>query len=284
MGSKVSVKEDTSMPWLVGFFIGDGYFTYGRVGVDTITPEFAEKVFKKFKELTNSEIKVEVYGNPEIFKNFLPTDYLQYPKRKANHSDYVKIKIDSVQFASEFKLNIQNFLEKLENFDTKTKATFLQGFFDAEATVSPDSTIQIDLKKSSLKILEGVSKILKEVDIKNTIKEYKSKVRLTVVGGTKNIINLLKFKEKIGFSSPTKNRELSTMIEIYKKVRETRTKEEISKLLLNELKTRNQAEIKELMSLLGVKYDTLKRVIKILVSKKLLVKRKTGKKVLVCLQ
>jgi len=54
--------------WFVGFFIGDGYSTYGRIGIDTTTPKFADAIVRQLTLLTLKPIKFEVYGDHQKFQ------------------------------------------------------------------------------------------------------------------------------------------------------------------------------------------------------------------------
>ena len=270
---------DGNLAYLIGFFKGDGYFTYGRVGVDTISPDVANKLVEIFSKLSEKKIKIEVYGNPERFLQILQKDSLIYPKRNAKHSDYVKIRIDSVEFANKFKNIISEFETSINeaNFDAICK--YLQGFFDAEAYVSPQGTIEIDLCKDNEKLLINISKLLDKVSVKNKVTSYKSKIRLVVLGGTKNISNIIKFKNKIDFYLSIKNQELKDVIEIYSKSKDHRNSLEISQLILSIVKKEKSIELKNLMKNLNLKYQTMLRCVNVLIKENKLQKIKKQKRI-----
>lgn len=276
-----TLKPTEDLAWLMGFFKGDGYIIYGRTGIDTITPEFAEKIYQIFSLITKEEIKFEVYGNSEKFKNFLPTDFLQYPSRNPNWSDYVKIRIDSVEFSKTFNKILEDFVNKTNTFDKEIQLKFVQGFFDAEATVTPNCEITIDLSKENGYILELISNILLKFNILTKLKEHKSKVTLRVLGGTNLLSNAIKFQRLVNFVSLAKQRKLSEVVRIYSLHKEERTRENLINEILNILKKEKEIELWELMTRLNVKYDKLKRCINQLVKENKVKKQKFRKSVII---
>ncbi len=134
--------------WFVGMLCGDGYISYGRVAFDTTSQQISKNLLKVLKTLTiNENIKFEVYGNPEKFKIYKTP--LVYGLKSQNSSDTLKIKIDSVKFSKTILQLKEKFLSDIDDMSVKEQISFLKGFFDAEATVSPDCTIQIDLSKKT---------------------------------------------------------------------------------------------------------------------------------------
>ena len=143
------IKKDDELAWFFGFSIGDGYSTYGRYGIDTTTPEIVGILIDNLRKLTPIPIKAEVYGNPEKFH--LPgIETRYYNKKKDVHSGHVKIKIDSVVFASRIQKIQDEIIDNMDFFPKEIKCRIISGFFDAEATVSPNGIIEIDLSGNQL--------------------------------------------------------------------------------------------------------------------------------------
>jgi predicted transcriptional regulator len=278
----LEITKDLS--WFVGFFKGDGYITYGRVAVDTITPEFAEKICEMFSLLTEEKIKVEVYGNTKKFENFLPNNFLQYPSRSPNRSDYVKIRIDSVDFSKDFNQSLENFVNRINEFENEIQLKFVQGFFDAEATVQPNCEIIIDLSKENRYLLELVSNILKNHGILTELKDYKYKLRLRILGGTKRILNITRFQQLINFISTIKQKKLIEILRIYSLPTDKRMREELINEILEVLNKEKKIELWELMIRLDTKYDNLKRCINHLVKENKIKKEKFRKSVIIKLR
>jgi hypothetical protein len=266
--------------WLIGIICGDGYIGYGRVALDTTSPRIAKRMIDIWKEVTNSKIKLEVYGEHTNFRNILSEDFLHYRKKSENCSPTVKIRIDSVDISKRISNLKNNFLCNISNRQQEEKIGFLQGIFDSEGTVSPDCTVQIDMSKQNFSLLRICSKLLEELQIKHTLKEFKSKIRLKVIGGTKNISNIEKFSSIVGFSSE-KQEELEEIIKIYKHPRESRNKFQVRRLLLKLLRERKEVELKNLMSLLSVKYDFIKKLINELSGENIVEKVRKGKRVFI---
>lgn len=140
------MESDDEFPWFVGFFKGEGYATYGRIAVDTITPEFASKLMRILSGLSKKEVKTEVYGD---ISKFVLNAHLTHPRKTLNASDSIKLKADSVIDCECIQQKITTFLESINTASPDAKRKFLQGFFDAEATVSPAGTIEVDLSKKN---------------------------------------------------------------------------------------------------------------------------------------
>ncbi len=157
--------DQKDLAYLIGFFRGDGYFTYGRIGIDTISPDVANKLVEILSDLSSKKIKIEVYGNPEKFSQILQNDSLQYPKRNSKHSDYVKIRIDSVEFSNAFKTILTEFEKNMRQLAPEIICKYIQGFFDAEAYVSPQGTIEIDMCRTNEKSIE-LKKLMEKTNIK----------------------------------------------------------------------------------------------------------------------
>jgi predicted transcriptional regulator len=136
------------------------------------------------------------------------------------------------------------------------------------------------MSKQNFSLLRICSKLLEEFQIKHTLKEFKSKIRLKVIGDTKNISNIEKFSSIIGFSSE-KQEELEEIIRIYKHPRESRNKFQVRRLLLNLLREREEVELKNLMSLLSLKYDFIKKLINELSGENIIEKVRKGKRVFI---
>jgi predicted transcriptional regulator len=271
-------KKD--LGWLIGIICGDGYIGYGRVALDTTSHRIAERTINILRKLTNSEIKLEVYGDCANFEKILSENFLHYGKKSNNSSTTLKIRIDSVKFSKEILKLKKIYLKNILNRQLNEKIGFLQGVFDSEGTISPDCTIQIDMSKRNLNLLKICSAILNELQIKHTLKEYKSKIRLKILGGTKNLFNVEKFCYTIGFSSEKQN-ELEEIIKIYKLPRETRSKSEVKKLILNLLRENKEIELKKLMFMLNVKYDFIKELLNELSEKSVVKKFRKGKRVFI---
>jgi len=250
MISKIQQIDKQDLSWFIGFFVGDGYTTRGRIGIDTTSPDAASKILSILQNLSD-KVKVEIYGNPEIFSN-LTKNALFYPRRKSHHSDYVKIRIDDTKFQKEFV----EFKEKyIKNVSYDLIGDFLMGFFDAEATVSPVGQIEIDLAKESKILTELIGSLLTKLEIKHKIKEHKSRIRLEVLGTSRNIQNLIKFQKYINFYDRRKKAELKNMIRIYSISRNKPA--DIKYSILTYIKENPSAELKTLMTVLNVKYDFL---------------------------
>ncbi len=286
-GASQTIKHEKSktsnedLSYLIGFFKGDGYFTYGRIGVDTISPDIANRLVEILSELSEKKIKIEVYGNPEKFLKILQKDSLFYPKRNDKHSDYVKIRIDSVEFSNKFKNILNEFENNTNQADPCIICNYLQGFFDAEAYVSPQGTVEIDLCKESISLLTHISKLLEIVGIKNSIKIQKSKIRLVILGGTKNISNIVEFRNKVGFYMATKSEGLENIISIYSKSRDMRTYSEIRKLILDFIEYGKLIELKDIMKIVDIKYEKLLRSLNKLIRERKLQKTRSGKRVFI---
>jgi hypothetical protein len=253
-----NIKVDNELAWFFGFSTGDGYITYGRYGVDTITSEIVKLLINNLMKITTVPIKTEIYGNPEKFK-LSDIKTLHYQKRKSIHSEHIKIKVDNVEFARKMQKLQKEIIENINNFPKETICNFLQGFFDAEATVSPSGIVEIDLSLENQKITELISKLLNTLGIENKFFVYPSKTRITIPGGTKKINNLKSFREYVGFRITKKKIELNDMISIYSLQIDNRARQEISELLLNLLQKHKHLEFKKCMKELSVKWKTLKR-------------------------
>lgn len=252
-------SRDKNLAWFLGFSVGDGYTTYGRFAIDTITPEICDLIVKQITKLTDKEIKAEIYGNKSKFPVKLKSTI--YKKKTPIHSDHIKIKVDSNAFAKEMGNQTKLFIKNVENLPEKIACNFLQGFFDAEATVSPQGTVEIDLSTKNQKLADLVSKVLSNLGIKNKIQNYKSRIRVTVSGRTKEVNNLKKFQKLVGFKIPKKKTELENMVKIYSLPIEKRSKEEIIKNILDLLRNQKHIELKICMQTLNLKYENLRRCI-----------------------
>lgn len=261
MISKIQQNENHDLAWFLGFFVGDGYTTTGRIGVDTISPEAASRIVSILSKLTN-KTRIEVYGDPESFSDILSSGFLKYGRRKENHSDYVKIRVDDSVFLRDFVKYKERFIKDIPEH---LVCHFLRGFFDAEATVSPQGTIEIDLAKENRKLLHFVGSLLGKLGISYQISEYKSKIRLEIHGRMRRIENLIKFRRTINFSIIQKRDELEKIIHLYSQPRDIRTENEVRDIVFSYLKENSQVEMKSLMRKLNLKYDVLKRTTKLLI-------------------
>ncbi len=251
-------KQDLS--WFIGFFVGDGYTTRGRVGIDTTSPDNAKRILDVLQQLSE-KVKIEVYGSPYKFNNILPTNYLLYSKKKIQHSDHIKIRIDDTKFQKTF-LEIKE--KYIQNIPNELIGDFLQGFFDAEATVSPVGQVEIDLSKDNKPIMELIRKLLTELEIKHNIKEHKSRLRLEIHGTSKNISNLIKFQKSIDFYDRRKRAELEKMIRVYSNP--VNDGQEIKSQVFAYIKENPSADLKTIMMTLNVKYDFLRRSVNSLIN------------------
>lgn len=255
MNSKIQQINKQDLSWFIGFFVGDGYTTKGRVGIDTTSPDNANRILKVLRQISE-KVKVEVYGSPNKFHDLLPNNYLLYQKKKAQHSDHIKIRIDDTKFQRAFL----EFKEKyVDNIPFDLIGDFLQGFFDAEATVSPIGQIEIDLSKDNKPIMQLIGKLLPELEIKHKIKEHKSRLRLEISGTSKNVPNLMKFQKSINFYDSRKREELDNMIQVYSNP--INDGQEIEFHVLAYIKENPSADLKTLMTTLNVRYDFLRRSI-----------------------
>jgi predicted transcriptional regulator len=96
----------------------------------------------------------------------------------------------------------------------------------------------------------------------------------------KNLSNIEKFCYTVGFSSEKQN-ELEEIIKIYKLPRETRSKLEVKKLILNLLRKNREIELKKLMFMLNVKYDFIKELLNELSKEDMVKKFIKGKRVFI---
>jgi len=266
-----SLFKNGQIFWFIGFFIGDGYTTYGRVGIDTTTPKFAEVIVDQLTQLTDKPVKFEIYGDHKKFRAILTRSFLHYPKKREDWSDYVKIRIDSENFRRKFSQFIQKTYEKIEELPKEYQLKFLQGFFDAEGTVSPDGTVQVDLAKDNfnLKLAKKISTLLSRFKIKNKLREKRRRISLIIEGRSAHITNLELFQELIGFSSPIKRRDLEIVIDVYSSSKDNRPHFWVEREILKVLQSRSSIELKELMWILRIKYDKLKVCLNRLMRKKL---------------
>ena len=268
------------LAYLFGFYIGDGYFTYGRTGFDTISPQIAVKLSEILTKISPKQPAVEVYGNPEKFSGVIGRK-LFYKKRSAKHSDYVKVRIDSVKFSEQLSENISDFLSKLDDKSEKEIRAFARGFCDAEASVSPDATVQIDMAKENLKTLKLAKKVFGRLGIGSQLKMLAKKCRLIVSGTSKNLDNLIKFRNKVNFYIPEKRRVLEISLKIYGQPRDKRTPDTLSKDVIKVLSSQNKCDIFNLMLKTNSKYTNLRRSLNILKNRKAINKIFNGQKVLV---
>lgn len=273
--------SESDFAWFAGFFKGDGSITYGRVAVDTTTPAFAKRLVANLSRLTSKEVKFEVYGSAKNFSDSLSKNFLHYPQKSANASDCVKIKVDSVGFARSLKQTVDGFLAEIDGKDVQMKSDFLQGFFDAEGSVSVDGTVQIDLCKSNGNLLTQVSVLLADLGIEHKILESERKVRLIVLGRRGKVQNLEKFRVMVNFSAAPKNQELDAIIEIYSRPKDGRSRKEISEALEKILSQQTIVGMKSLMTLLKVKYRTLNRIVNRLAEEKTLKRVSIHKRVFI---
>ena len=250
-------KQDLS--WFIGFFVGDGYATRGRIGIDTTSPDNARRIIKILRQLSE-KVKVEVYGSPDKFSSLLPNNYLLYQKKKVQHSDHIKIRIDDTKFQKTFLGVKENYIQRIP---VELVGDFLQGFFDAEATVSPIGQIEIDLSKSNKPIMQLIGKLLSELEVEHKIKEHKSRLRLEISGTSRNVPNLMKFQEFVNFYDGRKRAELENMIQIYSNPRNNG--QEIESQVLAYIKENPSTDLKTLMMVLKIKYDFLRRSINLLI-------------------
>ena len=220
------IKEDSELAWFFGFSIGDGYSTYGRYGIDTTTSEIVSLLVDNLRKLTPIPLKAEVYGNPNTF-HIPDIETLYYGKKKDVHSDHIKIKVDSVEFASRIKRIQDVIIKNIDNFPLNTKCCILGGFFDAEATVSPNGIVEIDLSPENLELANVISRLLSDIGIENRIFQYSLKIRITARGGMKMIGNLKAFKENVDFKITRKKKELMDMITVYSFPVDNRSKERL---------------------------------------------------------
>ncbi len=252
------VKEDNDLAWFIGFSLGDGYSTYGRYGIDTTSPEIVGTLLENLRKMTQIPVKAEVYGNRERFcLDGVKTHY--YLKRKDVHSDHIKIKVDSVSFASGIRKIEEEIIRNCESLPETTKCKILSGFFDAEGTVSPNGILEIDLSPKSVELAGFVNGLLKGAGIRCKLFHNPRRIRVVVCGGMKDVGNLSLFQEKVGFRIQRKKEELKDMIAVYSLPVDKRTKTEIGLLLEEYLRREGHAELKRCMKDLHVKITILKK-------------------------
>lgn len=111
-----------------------------------------------------------------------------------------------------------------------------------------------------------VAQLLKKLEIKHKTKEYKSKLRLEVLGTSKNLLNLINFKKSINFYDKRKKQELANMIKVYSNPRDER--QEIEKLVFKHISKNTETDVKSMMFALEIKYTFLKDALNFLLKEK----------------
>lgn len=142
MNLKIQQINKQDLFWFIGYFVGDGYVTTGRIGMDTTSSDIANRALAILQKM-NDKVKIKIYGEPKTFSS-LPVTNLLYSKKKPTHSDHVKIRIDDTDFMRSF-VELKDMY--ISNVSDNLIGDFLQGFFDAEATVSPIGQIEVDMSK-----------------------------------------------------------------------------------------------------------------------------------------
>lgn len=170
--------------------------------------EKSKETFKKCLEISKKKIKVRKLGK----------DRSGFTRNK----ETIEIGINSTELSSMIKKLIQDQLNK-------PTANFIKGLFDAEGSIDLAGNVTLWQRKNTqgTKVIKTIKKFLSENKIKNNLIKNKKFHILEIPGRYKNYKNMKKFEELIGFTSPSKQKDINLILNIFSK----KTKTDENKIL-----------------------------------------------------
>jgi len=252
--NKADAREEDKIEWLAGVILGDGRVSDRYVRVYSNTPEITQKS----KEIFKSDFGIQ---EDKIKTRILQKERSGYKRSK----ETIELCINSKEFAEKFKKLIQQFVEN-------PTASFVRGLFDAEGSVDLAGNITLWQRKNSQGNI--VSKTVKNFLDSGTI-NYKTINNtdfhiIEIQGRYKNLKNLIRFSEILGFSICHKQRDLETILEIYSKKTMITEKE-----ILDFLSRKGEGTLRDIIVTFRIPKINAYRILNILVTKRKLNKTKS---------
>jgi hypothetical protein len=256
---------DFSDFWLCGIIVGDGYFDDRHVDIYNSSASVLRKVVKALKTfgLPERRLRVDIYGDPnnqavktleKKWKKILKLQNIKVIENNSpwkSNSEKLRIRIASKKLAS----FIRNAFEQFKRLNNKQKKNFIQGLFDAEASVDFKGYVEFKQKdcKKGKRIIQMIYKEINSLGISTTqlrIKKDKEKRNLYFC-----VKDLEKYNRVIGFSCEEKLGKLKRLIKIKKENRK------VTENLLLEAIGREKKTLEELILQLQAPYHRIRRIL-----------------------
>ena len=220
---KLPFKESPAFYRIVAHMIGDGSASGRKVPYYANTCKELREQFKK---------DLEIFGEMKIYE------------RKPNTTPIVcfpKVITDILSYVLDVKFTYPDRIPKqIFNASKECKVAFLQALFDDEGTISTNLAISMANKN----LIEEIKRLTESLGVETnaiSIKKYETQKDNFTFSIKRD--NLLKFKEKIGFSHPDKIKNLDPAINTKNRKERTRDIGMLYKLVLENLKKRRMATL-----------------------------------------
>src|SRR3989304_7319825 len=207
----MSVKQER-LAYLLGALYGDGSFSSKRIFFGATDKEFVQKVANLIDDLFRIKLKIRV--QKLSLKNPKWRDYYKLNSKKL-YKHLNKYNPKTVEILPKF----------IKDGNSKVKALFIKGFFDAEGNVDVRSVKRKDgrtdiirhLKcfSNNVELLQEIKQLLYFLNIKSEIFRGKGKNYYVCIWNYKG---LQKFNTNIGFIIQRKQRALNNALNSYKEI------------------------------------------------------------------
>ena len=215
-------KESPELYRIVAHMIGDGSAPGRKVPYYANT---CRELIKRFKK------DLEIFGVVKSYEGKLTVPIISFPKVITDILSYIL----DVKFSNPDRIPRQIF-----NASRECKSAFLQALFDDEGTISTNLAISMSNKN----LIEEIKRLTESLGVETgtiSIKKHENRKDNFTFGIKRD--NLLKFKDKIGFSHPDKIKKLDFAINTKNRKERTRDIEVLRKLIVDSLSDKKMATL-----------------------------------------
>tara|TARA_Y100000310_G_C20693899_1_gene824151 strand:- start:3033 stop:4151 length:1119 start_codon:yes stop_codon:yes gene_type:complete len=210
---KLPFKESAAFYRTVSHIIGDGSASKGK------TPYYSNQTQELRQQFMQDLLS---FGDMKIYERKpLTTEMVYFPKVLSD----ILAHILNIKFSYPTHLP-----QSIFTANKKCKSALVQALFDDEGTVS--TSISISMK--SKRIIEQLKKLIERLMVSCTaVSKNNNNGCYTVSISKKDVLNIKRFKEKIGFSQHKKRKYLECTIKTKERVQRTRDQKFLKKEILS---------------------------------------------------
>ncbi|MFH1237738.1 MAG: LAGLIDADG family homing endonuclease [Candidatus Aenigmatarchaeota archaeon] len=198
------IAIDGNLAYLMGLIITDGHIDKNLAWVEFVNNQkYLRSIFME---------NIEKIFNHKNFYIYQKNEMQVYVKNKTISTIFHELGIPKGK-----KFDIVEVPEKIKKSSIEIKKCFLRGCFDGDGSVAytkRQGLRIVNYATSSRKMAEGISEILRELEIRNSVIKNKNDIYYINITGRDEIE---KFQRLVDFKHPKRSEKLEEILNSYKK-------------------------------------------------------------------